>query len=306
MEPQDRKNILLNQLRRMATLQQFRQMPDRELLAQFATQRDEAAFRVLMDRHGPMVLRVCKHVLGNDHDAEDAYQAVFLVLANKAGSKRWQESVAAWLHGVAVRIAREARRAARRRRVHEHQATEKKTVEPSLDLSMREAYGLLEEELARLPERCGPILIQCELMGRNQREVARELGCSVRTIKNRVREGRALLRKRMTARGVTLTSIMLSLMLSPGSEAAVVSPILVANTLQAVMRFLSGRETVAASPAATHLAGQAIKAMFVARVRGRVIGVLLALGLAGGGLGAWQVLAPRLDPASPAATPPPG
>src|SRR5262249_18766561 len=120
MEPRDRKNPLLDQIRRMAALEQLRQMPDRELLVQFVGQHDEPAFRVLMDRYGPMVLRVCKRILGNDHDAEDAYQATFVVLTSEAGAKRWQESVAAWLHGVAVRIAVNSRRAAQCRRLHEH------------------------------------------------------------------------------------------------------------------------------------------------------------------------------------------
>jgi hypothetical protein len=175
---------------------------------------------------------------------------------------------------------------------------------------MGEAYGVLQEELAQLPEKYGTILIQCELMGRGQREVARELGCSVRTIKNRVREGKALLQKRMIARGVAMTSIMLSLMLSPASEAAAVSPILAANTLRAVLLFVSGQEATVASPAAVRLAGQAIKGMFVAQVRNRALGVVLALVLAGGGLGAWQMLtrgtdlANRTSASSPANEPP--
>src|SRR5215813_10643974 len=114
MEIPERKNLLLDQIRRMVTLQQLHQMPDRELLAQFAAQGNETAFRVLMDRYGAMVLRVCKRILGNDQDAEDAYQATFFVLASKAGSQRRQESVASWLHGVAVRTALEARRADQR------------------------------------------------------------------------------------------------------------------------------------------------------------------------------------------------
>src|SRR5215467_11020854 len=138
MEIPDRKNLLLDQIRRMATLQQLRQLPDRELLAQFAAQGDEAAFRILMDRYGPMVLRVCKRVLGNDHDAEDACQATFFVLASKAGSQHWQESVASWLHGVAVRVAGKARCAAQRRRQHEQQALEKKTSDTPADVSLRE------------------------------------------------------------------------------------------------------------------------------------------------------------------------
>src|SRR5262249_49725910 len=147
----DRKNPLLDQIRRMATLQQLRQMPDHELLAQFISQRDEAAFRVLMDRYGPMVLRVCKRILGNDHDAEDAYQATFVVLTSEAGRQHWPESVPAWLHGVAVRVASNARRAAQRRHLHERQIPEKKSRDPVTDVSMREALGLLDEEIARLP-----------------------------------------------------------------------------------------------------------------------------------------------------------
>jgi RNA polymerase sigma factor (sigma-70 family) len=254
MEFRDRKNPLLDQLRRMAALQQLRQMPDRELLAQFTGQGDETAFRVLMDRYGPMVLRVCKRILGNDHDAEDAYQATFFVLASKAGSQRWQESVASWLHGVAVRVAREARRAAHRRRLHEQQAPEKKTADAPTDVSLRETCGLLEEELAQLPEKYRKPLIQCQLMNRRQDEVARELGCTVRAIKHRLEQGKDLLQKRLAARGVTITGILLSLILSPGREATAVPPILFTNTLQAVLLFVSRRETVAASPAATHLA----------------------------------------------------
>src|SRR5262249_20402583 len=158
-------NPLLDQIRRMAALEQLRQMTDHELLTQFAGQHNEAAFRVLMDRYGPMVLRVCKRILGNDDDAEDAYQATFVVLTSEAGAQRWPESVPAWLHGVAVRVASTARRAAQRRRVHEHQAPEKKASDdPLTALSMREAYGLLEEEMSRLPEKYRIPLIQCELM----------------------------------------------------------------------------------------------------------------------------------------------
>ncbi|HEY7425692.1 MAG TPA: sigma factor [Gemmataceae bacterium] len=91
MKPRDRKNPLLDQIRRMATMQQLHQMPDRELLAQFASQGNDAAFHILIDRYGPMVLRVCKRILGNDHDAEDAYQATFVVLTSEVNSQHWLE-----------------------------------------------------------------------------------------------------------------------------------------------------------------------------------------------------------------------
>src|SRR5262245_61490015 len=167
MDIPDRKNLLLDQIRRMATLQQLRQMPDRELLAQFAAQGNEAAFRVLMDRYGPMVLRVGKRILGNDHDAEDAYQATFFVLASKAGSQRWQESVATWLHGLAVWTARDARRAENRRRLREQKALQKKTGDSSADVSLQETCGFLEEEIALLPDKYRTPLIQCELLNRH-------------------------------------------------------------------------------------------------------------------------------------------
>ena len=168
MDTPERKNLLLDQIRRMATLQQLRQMPDRELLAQFASQNNESAFRVLMDRYSPMVLRVCKRILGNDQDAEDAYQATFFVLASKAGSQHWQESVATWLHGLAVWTARDARRADQRRRLREQKALEKKAVDSSADVSLRETCGFLEEEIARLPEKYRTPLIQCELLNRRR------------------------------------------------------------------------------------------------------------------------------------------
>src|SRR5262249_60552867 len=107
-----------------------------------------------------------------------------------------------------------------RRRQHEQQAVEKKTVNPSADVSLRETCGLLEEEIARLPEKYRAPLIQCELMNRRQDEVARELNCSVRAIKQRLEYGKALLQKRLAARGVTITGILLSFMLPPPIQTA--------------------------------------------------------------------------------------
>src|SRR5262249_2544602 len=127
-------------------------------------------------------------------------------------------------------------------------------------------------------------------------EMARELGCSLRALKHRLEYGKKLLQKRLTARGVTMTGLMLSLMLSPSSEAASVPPALAAATLRAVVLFLSGQQAAAASQAATHLAGQVIRATLTAKIRSRAIGITLALALVGGGLGVWQVVTPRADP----------
>src|SRR5262249_9965331 len=146
--------------------------------------------------------------------------------------------------------------------------------------------------------------IQCELLGRRQEEVRRELGYSVRTLKSRLKKAKDLLHKRMAARGLTLSSILLSLMLSPGNEATAVPPELAANTLRGLLLFVRGQEVVAgtstaANPVAAELAGLAIRRMFLTQIRTRMIGVVLALVLAGGGLGAWQVLAHRAAPANP-------
>jgi hypothetical protein len=164
---------------------------------------------------------------------------------------------------------------------------------------------MLEEEIARLPEKYRKPLIQCELMAQRQDEVARELGCTVRAIKHRLDYGKKLLQKRLAARGATVTGILLSLMLSSASEAAAVPPTLVADTLRGVLLFARGQQSVPAISAASHLAGLAIKEMFVAQVRNRVIAVVLALMLAGGGLGSWQVLTRGRNPANTSAATPP-
>src|SRR5262249_6575572 len=142
-------------------------------------------------------------------------------------------------------------------------------------------------------------------MGRHRDEVARELGCSVAALKHRLEYGKELLQKRLTARGVTMTGLMLSLMLMPTSEVAAVPPALAANTRRALLVFARGQQAVAANQEAIHLAGQAINQIFVAHIRKRAISVVLALVLAGSGLGAWQLFTRRTSQANPSAAPPP-
>src|SRR5207248_2259038 len=173
------------------------EVSDRELLTRFAVRREEAAFATLVQRHGPLVLGVCRRLLRREQDAEDVFQATFLVLARKAGSVRWRDSVAPWLHAVAHRLALKARAEAVRRRRHERQAAEARPAADAGDLSWREAAAILEEELGRLPERYRAPLLMCCWEGKARDEAARLLGWTVGAVKGRLERGRELLRKRL-------------------------------------------------------------------------------------------------------------
>src|SRR5262249_18368629 len=146
------------------------------LLECFHARRDEAAFEELVRRHGPMVLGVCRRVLGNHHDAEDAFQATFLVLARKGASLRTRQLVGNWLHGVAYRTALRAKAMIAGRQRHEQRAREFARPEPPADDGWQELLPVLDWELDQLPERYRVALVLCDLEGVTRREAARQLG----------------------------------------------------------------------------------------------------------------------------------
>ncbi|HLK16382.1 MAG TPA: sigma-70 family RNA polymerase sigma factor, partial [Fimbriimonadaceae bacterium] len=168
--------VLLHHLRRITAGRSQSVTPDRELLEAFLSQRDEAAFTELVRRHGPMVLNVCRGVLHNQHDAEDVFQATFLVLAQKAERVRKPEAVGSWLCGVAYHLALKVRAANIRRRNSEERTEERTVTDPMLDMTLRELHQVLLEELQHLPEKYRLPLILCYLEGRTQAEAARQLG----------------------------------------------------------------------------------------------------------------------------------
>jgi len=139
---------------------------DGKLLEQFITQRDELAFAALLQRHGPLVFGVCRQVLGNPHDAEDAFQATFLVLARKATLIRKREALAAWLHRVALNIARTAKSSTTQRRFHERQAVPMSQRSPVDEVAMRDWQPLIHEEVDRLPEKYRVGVVLCYLEGK--------------------------------------------------------------------------------------------------------------------------------------------
>ena len=171
---------ILRHIRELAAAGQAGDLPDRQLLEQFHAAHEEAAFAALVRRHGPLVLGVCRRVLGNAHDAEDAFQAAFLILARKAHAIRKHESLGGWLYQVAFHAALRARRQAALRRQHERQAGPRTPADPFAELSGRELLSVLDEEVQRLPERYRGPLVQCYLEGRTCDEASRTLGWAPR------------------------------------------------------------------------------------------------------------------------------
>jgi RNA polymerase sigma factor (sigma-70 family) len=180
-------------------------MPDAELLERYTTQRDEAAFEVLLWRHGPMVLRVCRRLLGHEQDIEDAFQATFLALARKAGSLTKREALGSWLYKVAYRVALDARSFSARLAAREKAFATLPVVEAPHDIAQevaqRELYGHLDAEIQRLPRKYREPVVLCHLEGKTQEEAARELGWARGTVSTRLIHARELLRRRLQRHG---------------------------------------------------------------------------------------------------------
>jgi RNA polymerase sigma factor (sigma-70 family) len=199
----------------------------------------EPAFRELLNRHGPMVMGVCRQILRRPQDAEDAFQATFLVLVRKAGSIRVRDSLAPWLYGVACRTAHRARAAASRYQTADFESMAEATG-PSLDGSFElDVRPLLHEELARLPGKYREPIVLCHLEGKSHEEAARLLSWPVGTLSGRLSRGRQILKARLERRGVSVPSAMLSARWWAGTS-DVLSNSLVESTLAAAARSAAG------------------------------------------------------------------
>ncbi|HZY85561.1 MAG TPA: sigma-70 family RNA polymerase sigma factor, partial [Gemmataceae bacterium] len=285
-------NVLLRHLRRWAAAPAA--ASDRDLLRRFSARRDEAAFAALLERHGPLVLRVARRVLGNEADAEDVFQATFLVLARKAAAVAWRDSVATWLYGVAHRLALNARAAAERRRRHEAVAPPRAAA-PADEITLREAQAVLHEELARLPARYRAPLVHCFLEGATQDEAARELGWSLSTLKRRLRRGRELMQGRLARRGLTLAAALSTGLLAEGTVRAALTE----ATRRAAVPWVAGEVPAGlVSGRVLELAKGSLRAMTLTRIK-IVAALVLTVGLASG---AGVLAYPRQAP--PAAAPP--
>lgn len=237
-------------------------LTDGQLLERFATSEGETAeraFTALVERHGPMVLRVCRGVLADLHDADDAFQATFLVLVRKARTLWVQDSLGPWLHQVAVRTSSHARAAALRRRIHEAAAA--RTSDLSIPSQFDDLGPVLHEEIDRLPERFRAPVVLCDLEGSSHEQAARHLGWPVGTVKSRLSRARERLRDRLTRRGLAPDASLL--LLRPDRFAELLSPHLVSSTTAAAVRF--GASRAIATGAAAILAQGVLTAMSMTR-----------------------------------------
>jgi len=217
------------------------ELTDAQLLQRFARQRDEQAFAVLLQRHGAMVLNVCRRRLANRHDVEDAFQVTFLILAKKAGSIRWADSIAGWLHLVASRVATRARKNAGRRQLHEQQARRTPAPVQSSEPVSPELTAVLDEEMSRLPERYRSALVLCGLEGKTGEEAARQLGRPVGTVWYHLSRGRELLRGRLASRGIAVSASALALFLAGQASAASLPATLAGSTVKGAALVAAGK-----------------------------------------------------------------
>ncbi len=277
------KNPAICYVRRLAVTLASAELSDSQLLERFAGQQDESAFAALLRRHGPLVLGVCRRVLRDWHDAEDAFQATFVALAQQAGSLRRPESLGPWLHGVAARLALKARSRAARRWVCEREAaaTRPTTVEHPDEVVWRDLRPVLDEAVASLPESCRVPFVLCYLEGRTVSEAARDLGWPRGTVATRLALARRRLRARLASRGVALSAAALAGALSGNGASAVPPGSLLVATAQAATAAADHAIATGAGPATAALA-QGGKAMLVTRAK--VVALLLAVGVAGAGL----------------------
>jgi RNA polymerase sigma factor (sigma-70 family) len=267
-------------------------LTDGQLLEWYTTRAREAAelaFATLVERHGPMVLRVCRELLRDEHAAHDAFQATFLVLVRRAGSLWTRDSLGPWLYQVAVRVARNARSAMARRQRHEGKAAT--LAAQFVSEARRDDSGpVLHEELDRLPERFRAVIVLCGLEGLTQEQAARRLGWPIGTVQSRLARGRDRLRGRLIRRGV-----------APGvGLAALVSS--ARDISAAVPQALAGSTAGLYSTSVVALTEGVIRSMILTKLKFAVFG-LLSFGLVVTGVG---LLAGQETPNRPGGTAPPG
>jgi RNA polymerase sigma factor (sigma-70 family) len=273
--PRTQSPPIARYVRKLLARQVVKDLSDSELLTRYADGGDEAAFATLVERHGPLVWNVCRRMLACEQDAEDAFQAVFLVLARKSKAIRKRGSVASWLYGVAYRIGMKERQRTARRREPLRNRNGTAEPDPAYTAAWHDLQRVLDEELNRLPEKYRSVLVLCCLEGLSKIEAANALGWNEGTVSSRLARGRKLLQARLTARGVTGTAAFLALGLATKSSAA--SPLLSAGVVRAAVQLIS-------RPAASGTAAGLVSTRVLHMANSALRGVTLASWKLGGSL----------------------
>jgi RNA polymerase sigma factor (sigma-70 family) len=275
-------NPILRLVRRIAAAPGAGDNLDRQLLERFVNGADEEAFQALVRRHGPLVLSVCTRVLGSEHDAEDAFQATFLVLARKAGTVRTPELLGPWLYGVAYRTALKAKAEALKRRRLETRLIEMASPPDADDVMWRDLRPVLDEEVSRLPGKYRVPFVLCYLEGMTNEQAAQVIGCPPGTVYSRLAWARERLRRQLGRRGVALSVSALAAGLSLGRASAAVPAPVVVITSKAALAFAAGQAAAAGttSAQAVALAEGVLRAMFLTKLK-VAVAVLLAVAVAG-------------------------
>lgn len=274
---------VLRRLRSLVGQQPVDELADDQLLERFVARQDPQAFAALVERYGPLVMGVCRRTLGDADDADDAFQATFLVFARRAGSIRNQGLVGSWLCGTAYRISLKAKAAAARRRAQELQASQMPKHDSKLETAWKELRPILDEELSHLPEKYRVPLVLCYLEGKSNEAAAKELGWPAGSMSYRLTKGRELLKERLRKRGVAVTTALLGPALAAFVTSAVPAA-LAEPTVKAGLLFGAG-QTVAnvISTSAETLADSVLHTIHLVKMLLVGLGVLSVVVVAGTG-----------------------
>jgi RNA polymerase sigma factor (sigma-70 family) len=277
---------VLHNLRRCLLRQDEAGLTDGDLLECFITERDEGAFEALVRRHGPMVLGVCRRILRNEADAEDAFQATFLVLVRKAASIRPRVRVGNWLYGVAHSTALKARAMRTTRLAKEREAAARLKPEDSAE-TWDQLSTLLDQELKALPDKYRTAIVLCDLEGKSIKEAAQQLGCPQATVGTRLARGRRLLARRLGRHGLALSAGVITSAIAQNAAAAGVPPLLMSSTVKAALSVAAGQAAatgvIPAKVAA--LTEGVLQAMFLTKLK-ITVAMLLAVVIVAAGAGA--------------------
>jgi RNA polymerase sigma factor (sigma-70 family) len=262
-------------------------LSDGQLLDRFVARREEAVFETLVRRHGPMVWGVCRRVLRDHHDAEDAFQATFLVLARKAASVVPREKVGHWLYGVAYQTAMKSRASKARRRGREVPVSDMPEPEVARRGPLDDLLPDLDRELSRLPEKYRIPIVLCELEGKTHLEAGEELGWPIGTVSGRLSRAKAMLGRRLTRHGVAMSAGSMALLLAGArdAESASMEPGLIGHTARVAREFATGRATTAGMVSAevASLTGEVLNTMLRIKIKFVASALFLGLALAAGG-----------------------